>query len=202
VSARPAAATAGLLAVLVVAGCAGVSAPAAPRGGGWLDRPLAAWNQAGAPVPRPPDASASQAENRERCRAVIRTPVSTADRTVTAAGWWLFGPARTLGATSVVAGSADWDGMCRPSSYQVFVFVGDRFAGTLSPVLMDARTDGAWQGARLESLFHLTAEFLRYSEADPLCCPSRSSEVAYRIDPAVRGPVVVPLAVLTRALPR
>jgi LppP/LprE lipoprotein len=202
VSARRAAATTGLVLVLALGGCAGVTAPASPGGGGWLDRPLAPWNQAGAPVPRSPDATPHQAENRERCRAVIRTPASAADRAVTAAGWWLSGPARTLGDTSVVAASADWDGMCRPWSYQVFVFVGDRFAGTLSPVLMNARTDGAWQAARIESPFHLTADFLRYTTADPLCCPSRLSEVAYRIDPVAGGPVVMPTVVLTRPLPR
>jgi LppP/LprE lipoprotein len=194
------AATALLLATL--AGCGGITAPAPPRGGGWLDRPLAPWNQAGAPIPRPPEATPHQAESRERCRAVIRSPVSAADGVLTAAGWWLSGPARTLGDTSVVAASADWDGMCRPWSFQVFVFVGDRFAGTLSPALMDARTDGAWQAVRVESRFRLTADFLRYTAADPLCCPSRSSEVAYRIDPAAGGPVVVPTTVETRPLPR
>ena len=57
--------------------------------------------------------------------------------------------------------------MCRPWSYQVFVFVGERFAGTLSPVLMDARTDGAWQAVRIGSRLRLAAEFLRYTRRRP-----------------------------------
>jgi LppP/LprE lipoprotein len=200
---RGGATAAGLVAVLTLGGCAGATTPGTgPRGGGWLDRPLAPWNQAGAPVPRPPDTPPRQAESRERCRAGIRPPATAADQAVTAAGWWLSGPPHTLGEVSVVAAALDWDGMCRPWSYQVFVFVGERFAGTLSPVLMDARTDGAWQAVRIGSPFRLAAEFLRYTRHDALCCPSRVSEVAYRIEDATGGPMLVPIDVLTRPLPR
>jgi hypothetical protein len=82
------------------------------------------------------------------------------------------------------------------------VFVDGRFAGTLSPVLMNARTDGAGQSARPGPSGLLTAAFLRYEDADPLCCPSRMSEVTYRIDRRPPGPVVVPVEVGTRPLPR
>jgi LppP/LprE lipoprotein len=200
---RGGATAAGLVAVLALGGCAGATAPGTgPRGGGWLDRPLAPWNLSGAPVPPPPEVPPHQAENRERCRDGIRPPVNAADRAVTAAGWWLSGHPHTLGEVSVVVAALDWDGMCRPLSYQVFAFVGDRFAGTLSPVLMDARTDGAWQAARIVSPFRLAAEFLRYTRHDALCCPSRVSEVAYRIEDAAGGPMLVPIDVLTRPLPR
>ena len=125
---------------------------------------------------------------------------------MTAAGWWLYpNSTRSLGDVSVVGASSDWDGMCRPWSYQAFVFVGERFVGTLSPVLMDSRTDGAWQTAKIETPVHLSAQFLRYAREDPLCCPTRVSEVTYRIDlpmSARESPVLVPLVVDTRSLPR
>ena len=190
-----------LLLALLLSACA-TRAALAPQGGGWLDRPLEAWNRAGAAVPRAPEPTMEMEYNRERCRAVIRPPVSPADRVVAAAGWWLFGSPQSLGDLVAVPAAADWDGMCRPWVYQVFVFARGRYAGTLSPILMYSRTDGAWQGARLESPFHITADFLRYTEADPLCCPSRLSEVAYRIDDRAGGPVLVPLTVLTGLAPR
>ena len=51
------------------------------------------------------------------------------------------------------------------------MFAGDRFAGTLSPALMDSRTDGAFQAARLASPFHLTGDFVRYTAQDPSAVP-------------------------------
>jgi hypothetical protein len=200
-------AAAAVLAVLILGGCATPSAPPAlPRGGAWLDQTLTPWNERGAKVPAPPAPSPEQPENLARCRPVLRGPLTPAERAVTAAGWWLFASStRAFGDVSVVAASADWDGMCRPWSYQAFVFVGDRFTGTLSPVLMDARTDGAWQTAKIETPLHLSAQFLRYAREDALCCPSRISEVTYRIDPsmsATENPVLVPLIVDTRPLTR
>jgi hypothetical protein len=188
-------------ALLLFSGCA-TTAPAPPTGGSWLDQPLLSWNQAGVAMPRAPAPTPEMVSNRERCRAGIRGPRTAADQAVAEAGWWLSGPAHAAGETTVVPAAADWDGMCRPWRFQVFVFTRDRYAGTLSPVLMNARTDGAWQAVRLESPRHLAADFLRYTDADPLCCPSRVSEVEYRIDEATRGPVVAPLDVRTRALPR
>ena len=41
------------------------------------------------------------------------------------------------------------DGMCRPLGYQFFLFVGDDFAGTLSPAPMDSRTDGGLSDLQL-----------------------------------------------------
>jgi hypothetical protein len=201
------AASALLALALGLGGCASASAsPALPRGGGWLDQILTPWNEAGAPVPKPPPPSPQRPENLARCRPGIRGPRTAAERAVTEAGWWLFADSTgTQGDVSVVGASSDWDGMCRPWSYQAFVFVGQRFAGTLSPVLMDARTDGAWQTAKIETPLHLSAQFLRYAREDPLCCPSRITEVTYRIElpMSVRGsPVLVPMVVDTRPLPR
>ena len=46
------------------------------------------------------------------------------------------------------AGMPLLDGMCRPNLYQDFVFVDGKFARTLSPSLMNARSDGASQKVR------------------------------------------------------
>jgi len=48
------------------------------------------------------------------------------------------------------------DGMCRPAHFNVFVFVGGRFAGTLSPQLMTSRLDASIGALRI------AAEFARY----------------------------------------
>jgi heat shock protein HslJ len=79
--------------------------------------------------------------------------------------------------------------MCRPNQYQDFVFVRGVFAGTLSPQLMDSRTDGALSQVSLQSATRLTVVYARYASADPLCCPSRTTSVIFDIasdKPAVR----------------
>ena len=113
------------------------------------------------------------------------------------AGWTLFGPAQLFAATTVVMAKANVDGMCRPLRYQAFVFVDGRFAGTLSPVPMDSRTDGALSIVRLFRANEMVAEFTRYAATDALCCPSRTSTVIYRIDAAPRAPVVTPVSIST-----
>ena len=195
---RRRAGTAALLVVaLAVTGAATAVAQPPARGGDWLDRPPAAWNQPGASLPRAPEGR-EDGENRESCEAVIRLPTSDVDRALTDAGWFLFGSVQGWGDAVVLMANAAWDGMCRPWRYQFFVFVGGRFAGTLSPVLMDARTDGAGQRVALASESELTADFLRYGESDPLCCPTRITEARFQIVRGGEGPVVVPVGAATR----
>jgi hypothetical protein len=62
---------------------------------------------------------------------------------------------------------------------------------------MDSRTDGALSIVRLFHANEMVGEFTRYTATDPLCCPSRTSTVIYRIDPAPRAPVVTPVTVST-----
>jgi hypothetical protein len=183
-----------LLAVLV-----GMGATQPPAAGGWLDQPLAIWNRAGAAVPRAP-AVEGAAANLTRCGEWGRPPTLAADRAVREAGWTLFGPAQVFADTTVVMAMADVDGMCRPLQYQVFVFAQGRYAGSLSPVPMNSRTDGALSVARLFRPGEIVAEFARYGPADPLCCPSRTSTASYRIDRTSRGPVVAPTKVSTSDL--
>ena len=196
---RQAGAAALLAAVLAGALVAGAQTSA--RGGDWLDRPPVAWNLPGAPLPRAPDPG-EEARNREYCEAANRRPTSDVDRVLTDAGWFLFGAVQGWGDAVVVMANAAWDGMCRPWRYQFFVFVGGRFAGTLSPLPMDSRTDGAGQRVTLASESELTADFLRYGETDPLCCPARLTEARFQIVRGAVGPVVVPLGAATRPVPR
>jgi len=86
--------------------------------------------------------------------------------------------------------------MCRPATYNLFVFVGGRYAGVLSPASMTSRIDSS-SGAVRMPLPVITAEFARYTTTDPLCCPSSRVTVRYRIDRTAAGPVVAPVEVRT-----
>ena len=169
--------------------------------GGWLDKPLAGWNEAGASLPKAPEPK-GDSPNDPRCTGPVRQPETPPERAVAAAGWSLFGKARVTGSTTVLLAEASVDGMCRPWDYQAFVFVSGRYAGTLSPALMDSRADGALSEVRLLSPTEIEVTFLRYVDADPLCCPSRLSTVRYRIERRSKGPAGVPLSVMTKPTPR
>jgi len=168
----------------------------------WLDRPLVNWNKAGNRLPLPPSSAATD-ESREsivnRCR--LTPPRSTvAEKAVDAAGWipfWNFDQQLVRDDVEIVGGMRMADGMCRPASYNIFVFVGGRFAGTLSPGLMTSRVDSSSGVVRMQPPA-VTAEFARYTTTDPLCCPSSHVRVNYRIDRSPAGPVVVPSEVTTR----
>ena len=140
----------------------------------------------------PPDADAALVK---RCRQDPRPPASAADRTVVAAGWWLVGPLQVFGDTSLLLASADVDGMCRPTKMQGFVFVGDRLAGTLSPDLMDSRADGSVSQWRLYDATTVAAEFARYKDSDPLCCPSGKTSVTYAISGGAKEPLLAPSSI-------
>ncbi len=166
---------------------------ASPRPpGAWLEAsPPANWNRAGAPVPR---ALRPQGDdNLARCAVFARRPAGAEDRAVLAAGWKLWGPLQNFSGTTLVSAVTAMDGMCRPLGLQYFVFVRGRFAGTLSPAPMDARADGAVDHVFLYQSDRITADFRRYKESDPLCCPSGSGHAAYRIEDERGRPLVVPV---------
>jgi heat shock protein HslJ len=166
-------------------------------GPAWLDPAAPArWNVAGAKVPPAPK-SAPDVLLANRCAAQLRRPASAADRAVAAAGWKLLGASQRFGDTEIVGGQSGFDGMCRPTGYQFFVFSGGRFAGTVSPDPMDSRTDGAAQVPVLGSARDLTVAFSRYTPSDPLCCPSSLTTVRYRMDDQPRGPVLLPVGATT-----
>jgi uncharacterized lipoprotein YbaY len=93
----------------------------------------------------------------------------------------LYGAVQSYGLTKVVTAMSGVDGMCRPLGYQAFVYWEGRYAGTLSPEAMDSRTDSMLSNIRLVSRTRIVAEFARYKDSDPRCCPSRTSHVTYRV---------------------
>lgn len=152
----------------------------------WLNSSaFESWNHPAMSIPTAPQ---GEKNPDPRCRELARPPSSDEDRQLRAHGWDLLGPVSEAGQTRVIAGAADYDGMCRPRQYQYFLFARGVFAGTLSPHLMDSRTDGALVRVTMESARKLQAEFLRYTATDPLCCPSSRTTVVFGIE---RDPPVV-----------
>ena len=161
-----------------------VFASAASAQVSWLDRPLNNnWNNANGIVPQAPR---TLAPIEGVCREQIRAPESLVDRAVTRAGWSLFGASQSYGPTTIVTAMASVDGMCRPTDYNAFVFVRDRFVGTVSPEPMTARGDGSLQTVRLWNATDVSAEFARYTSRDALCCPSQQSNATYKIGSGLR----------------
>jgi hypothetical protein len=164
----------------------------------WLDRALANWNRAGQSVTTAPPSSESSAAIVSRCK--LTPPASTrAEQAVQAAGWipfWNFDQQLVRDDVEIVGGMSAADGMCRPMSYNLFVFVSGRFAGTLSPAPMNSRSDSSSGVVRVQPPT-VTADFSRYTSTDPLCCPSSRVTLRYRVDRSAEGPLVVPVEIRT-----
>lgn len=149
----------------------------------WLDaNPLGNWNNPNGKLPKGPSASLADIRDCEKRGAeeTKKTPPSPETRRVTAAGWHGATIEKRAGDTVFVFARNSVDGMCRPMSYQIFVFVKGRFAGTLAPRAVDSREDGSFMLEK-EGAERFTASFMRYKTDDPLCCPSRISTVTYAI---------------------
>jgi protein-L-isoaspartate(D-aspartate) O-methyltransferase len=166
----------------------------------WLDRPLGGWNARGGAIPAaPPGSGESRAALLERCGLSLRTPTG-AERSLAGAGWVpfrYFDQQLRAHDIEIVGGLTGGDGMCRPTGFNVFVFVGGRFAGTLSPATMDSRADGVTGAIRILSADEVAAEYARYADADALCCPSSRVTVTFRVHRSGPGPVVMPVAIRT-----
>lgn len=184
-----------LLAVALLAHSAGITAAA---DGGWLDAGGPAnWNVVGADVPI---AAPSELPIDPRFEARERPAETVEDQQVVQAGWRLFGAYRGGWGVTVLQATSGYDGMGRPWGYQAFVFVDGRFAGTLAPEPMNSREDGALDDLVLQDGEHLAAEFRRYADRDPLCCPSGAARVQYRIERGTDDPLLVPVAIAARAI--
>lgn len=159
--------------------------------GSWLDGDTNTtnWNQAGAAIPQAPTFEGS---NLPTCEHMVRRATLPEDEQVQAAGWTLTGAVQTFNSTTVITGMANADGMCRPLSYQVFVFTNGEFSGTLSPIAMDSRTDGSIANVNLYREGFLSASFNRYTPGDALCCPSGKSLLLYEVQTEADAPVLVP----------
>jgi hypothetical protein len=158
----------------------------------WLDSPPPPWNVPGAPVPAAPPGGTPVDP---QCQAQERAPVGSEEMAVVARGWRLTSawPIQRAGVVAVLRATAAYDGMCRPTDYNAFVFEGGQFAGTLSPVQMFARTDGALVEIPVVGADgRITATFVRYGPTDPLCCPSLpNTTVTYRMQGTAGSRVVV-----------
>lgn len=185
-----------LLAGVMVLLYAGPSAAAVEPS--WLEAVQPpSWN---AIDPGVPIAPAQELPIDPRVEARERQPETDEDAVVLEAGWRLFGAYQAGWGVTVLQATSGYDGMGRPWGYQAFVFVDDRFAGTLSPDPMKSRTDGALDNIVLLGRDAISASFRRYTERDPLCCPSGRSAVQYRIERPPEGPLVVPQSVSTEPL--
>jgi hypothetical protein len=176
----------------------GSRAEVASADGSWMDGTPQQWNVAGSAIPLAPASEPALDENIARCGRDERWPETEEDDAVLLAGWRLFGSYQAGWGVKVIQGLAGYDGMCRPVRYQEFVFVDGVFAGTVSPEPMDSRTDGAATSVRLLAQDRIMASFVRYTDADPLCCPSRTTSVSYRVDRTDAGPVLVPESSFTQ----
>ncbi|MGH2586332.1 MAG: LppP/LprE family lipoprotein [Dehalococcoidia bacterium] len=196
-----------MLAAIVALTIAGGAGGAVARAdGAWLDQqPLQNWNQPGMPIPHAPVVPAGEGDIRQgdfppTCLGTIRQPQTDEDSAVAARGWHLVGAFQGGYGAMIVIGTSSFDGMCRPVGFQEFVFFHQTFIGTISPQLMDSRTDGVVQDVNISPSFSgmtpaapsLTASFSRYTANDALCCPSAVSTVNYEIQRAPAGWVLVP----------
>jgi hypothetical protein len=164
----------------------------------WLDSQPKPWNRPNMRLPRAPDIDRDEIPS--ICKTLPHRTGTPEERAVTAAGWLVFTSLSNGHAIAVVGASADLDGMCRPNQYQDFVFVDRKFAGTLSPVLMGARSDGGAVKISFPGPNLILVEFSRYTDRDPLCCPSRISEARYQLRKEAGQPVVILESVQTRAV--
>ena len=157
--------------------------------GAWLDGPVTDWNTPGMAIPQAPPRPAGV---NQQCFDALVVPDSVAKQALVAAGWFLFNsPQSTAPAgLEILFGQSSADGMCRPAGYQAFVFVDGAFADTLSPVVMDSRTDGALIQTSMGPEDRIQADYLRYTDRDPLCCASARSTVPFELARVDGAPVL------------
>jgi hypothetical protein len=181
--------------VVVLAVFCTAFASAAP--GGWLDNAPEPWNRPGGRVPVPPK-DAQRRKPPAYCKSSQRPPNSPEEKLVARAGWQVFASSQDGKGITVVGAAAALDGMCRPDPYQDFVFVEGVFAGTLAPEPMRARSDGSSNRISFPGLGQIEADFSRYKESDPLCCPSRITVATFEIRKPSGKPVVHLVSAKTR----
>jgi hypothetical protein len=91
----------------------------------------------------------------------------------------------------VVGGMSAATPGCTPELFNLFVFVGGAYAGTVSPTAMTPSRDGVAGPVRIIGADTITVEFARYQPGDSECCPSSRERVSYRIEKAGAGPTLV-----------
>jgi hypothetical protein len=91
----------------------------------------------------------------------------------------------------IVGGMSAASPGCTPELFNLFVFVGGAYAGTVSPTAMTPSRDGAAGPVRITGADTITVEFARYKPGDAECCPSSRERVSYRIEKTGAGPTLV-----------
>lgn len=153
----------------------------------WLDRPLDGWNTPAMAVPPAPPRAAGLDAALKTCATPVPAP-SPAVSAVARAGWTPFlhqDRALTRDDVEIVAGLTSLTSICEADRFNLFVFTGGRFAGTLSPAPMHANRDGVAGAVRIAGAETITAEFGRYAAGDSECCPTSRVRVTYAL---TRGP--------------
>jgi hypothetical protein len=169
------------LAILLVAGL--LSSTAFAQSSAWVDRLTEKWNVAGAVIAPPPPSQ--EASNLLAMRCAARAATGNAANALAQAGWVPFlhlDRTTTRDDIEVIGGMAAANTFCEPTAFNLFVFVGGRFAGTLSPAPMTPAHDGAAGAVRLAGPDAIATEFARYMPADTECCPSSVVRVTYRVN--------------------
>lgn len=160
--------------------------------GAWLTPPYTSWNTPGMSIPLAGPATSDDTEF-SSTPCLPRTPETAEDKAVSGAGWTLFDAYISGWGMTVIDGERGYDGMCRPLDWQSFVFVNGVFAGTLSPVDMEARTTGDLLGVRvLPGGTSIVAQYAKYVGSDPFCCPSQDMSITYDVNSQGGLPVVTP----------
>jgi hypothetical protein len=164
--------------------------------GKWLGQSQPAnWNAAGTGVP-PANVPVNFGAAPGQCSDYAPAAPSAEEIAVVNAGWKLVRPVLSGNGVTIVYGLLSYDGMCRPMQLQLFVFVQGTFAGTLSPLTMNSREDGMVSNVEIGPGGHsIQATYQRYSDTDPLCCPSLTSTVRFAVDAAI--PLGVPATITT-----
>ena len=160
----------------------------------WLDRPLVNWTK------ESPSLSGARPAGRVDSTCPVLSPSTPPESAVKAAGlipFLNFDQRLLRDDVEIVGGAGGVDSSCAPIDYNLFVFVGGRFAGSLSPAVMVSRKDASSGAVRILSADTISAEFARYTNKDSECCPSARMTVRYRIDRSGRQPLVVPVDVRT-----
>lgn len=165
--------------------------------GSWLDQTGTPenWNWAGMGIPMPAAPAPGGLEPNDPFVSHCQTrPLELAeDHQLNDLGWKPISAYQGGWGMVLIEATSTFDGMCRPWGFDVFVFVDGTFAGTISPVEMNSRLDGALATFDFFGPDYITAQFTRYLASDPLCCPTGGKNtVTYKIEHTADGPVLTP----------
>lgn len=141
--------------------------------------------------PRDPMRSNSDSAATDNCAADAPQPQSPEDFAVVENGRrYLTGRQLRLGSQGqfyIVEAALGYDGSCRPSPYQVYVYYLGNQVGTLASSAMTARTSGAILNFKAIDEHQVEMEVAQYSDSDAACCPSKIEKQVVLLDRFVSG---------------